>query len=104
MCKAGTFCPIGSARPSPCTPGYYCDSDRLSSESGLCSPGYFCNGSTIERQPVNRTYGDICPPGYFCELGSKTPNACRPGYFARGYANDYRNACIPCKYFRDELL
>ena len=104
MCKAGTFCPPGSDAPTPCTPGYYCSEDALNNTKGLCAPGYYCNGSTIDERPVNKSYGDICPPGHFCELGSNAPNACRPGEFARGYGNDYRNACIPCKCYHVLLL
>lgn len=52
----------------------------------------------MEERPVNQTYGDICPPGSFCELGSKAPNACREGYFARGEGNDNPSACQMCKY------
>ncbi|XP_070551431.1 multiple epidermal growth factor-like domains protein 6 [Ptychodera flava] len=96
MCQAGTFCPAGSSAPIPCTPGYYCLTDELATESGLCMAGYYCNGSTILPNPVNETTGDICPQGHYCPQGSAYPIACEPGTFSDRYANHYKNDCIPC--------
>ena len=104
MCRKGTFCPPGSSLPESCTPGFYCDQDQLSTVAGECGQGHYCSGGTIEQFPVNQTYGDICPPGHFCEQGSKAPNACRAGYFARGEGNDNPGACQLCKFATLMLL
>ena len=96
-CLRGTFCPPGSSHSQKCTPGFYCHQDELNKVSGPCAKGYYCSSGSMEERPINQTYGDICPPGSFCEEGSKAPNACREGYFARGQGNDNPSACQLCK-------
>ena len=96
FCKKGTFCPAGSDRPRPCTPGYYCEKDYLDKESGFCVAGYYCNGSTIYPKPVNQSNGDICPKGYYCPTGSPYPKPCWPGTYSDREFNQFRNNCMPC--------
>lgn len=96
FCKKGSFCPAGSHEPLPCTPGYYCLTDKLDSESGVCAAGHYCNGSTIYSHPVNQTTGDRCPKGYYCPTKSSYPTACPPGTYADTEYNQFKNNCKPC--------
>lgn len=96
FCKKGTFCPVGSHEPLPCTPGYYCETDKLASESGVCSAGYYCNGSTVHSHPVNQSNGDRCPKGNYCPVKSSYPTPCPPGTYADTEYNQFRNNCKPC--------
>ena len=38
-CQAGEFCPVGSYQPTPCTPGYYCETSGLSAPTANCTEG-----------------------------------------------------------------
>ena len=98
ICVKGEFCPKGSTSPRLCTPGFYCNQDKLPSVSGVCPEGYYCSGGTKDKFSVNKTYGDICPAGSYCPEGSDAPTACLQGFFAEGIGNRFSNACIPCKY------
>lgn len=96
QCKAGYFCPEGSSAPIPCTPGKYCESDKLATVSGECLAGYYCNGTTVIKNPVNETTGDICPKGHYCPTGSGYPIACEAGTFSDRFANQNESNCEPC--------
>lgn len=96
FCKKGTFCPSGSHEPLPCTPGYYCEEDKLYKESGVCTAGYYCNGSTIFSHPINQTTGDRCPKGHYCPTKSSYPTPCLPGTYADTEFNQFKNNCKPC--------
>lgn len=96
FCKAGTFCPQGSTAPVPCTPGYYCQTDKLPSVSGECLPGYYCSGSAILPNPVNDTTGDVCPKGHYCPSASPYPLPCGEGEFSDRYGNHNASNCLPC--------
>lgn len=96
FCKKGSFCPAGSHEPYPCTPGYYCEQDKLDRESGHCAAGYFCNGSTVYSHPVNQTNGDRCPKGHYCPSKSSYPSPCPPGTYADTEYNQFKNNCKPC--------
>ena len=41
-CPKGTYCPLGSVEPQPCSEGYFCDRDGLGEPSGKCFAGYYC--------------------------------------------------------------
>ncbi|CAN2388099.1 hypothetical protein PRIEUP_LOCUS14825, partial [Pristimantis euphronides] len=79
MCPRGTFCPQGSSYPIPCTPGKYCASPALDSESGFCDSGFYCSMGSFIPNPRDGGMGDICPPGHFCVEGSSSPSPCPPG-------------------------
>lgn len=96
MCKAGTYCPEGSAAAIPCDPGKYCLEDELYAVSGDCLAGYYCNGSTILPNPVNDTTGDICPKGHYCPTGSAYPTPCVPGTYASRLQNQNESNCLSC--------
>lgn len=46
---------------SPCTGGSYCETEGLSTPTGLCAPGYYC--------PSNDTISARDPNGYLCPIG-----------------------------------
>jgi hypothetical protein len=89
-CQVGEFCPEGSAAPTNCTPGQYCDTSGLEAPVGECDPGWYCpSGSSSPRQMV-------CPQGYFCPLGTDLPEPCRNGTY--GAADNLASAaeCRDC--------
>ena len=96
ICPAGTFCPLQSTTPTPCTPGYYCSDSGLSEVSGPCFAGHYCSGGSSQPNPVGETFGDVCPPGTYCEEGSLSPSLCAPGTFSPHSGNQNVSACIAC--------
>ena len=65
-----------------CTPGHYCDQEKLSRVSGNCDAGYWCKSKAITPTPIDDGSGNFgpCPSGgYFCEAGSSTPERCPVG-------------------------
>ena len=92
LCGPGTFCPIGSAIPVPCTPGMFCDVFGSAAPTGPCEAGYFCNGSSIEPTPSD----SACPAGHFCLNGSTHPTPCSIGTFSSTPGNPDSSYCQPC--------
>lgn len=43
LCRAGTYCPQGSAEPIACDGGSYCDQDELAAPTGFCDAGKLIN-------------------------------------------------------------
>ena len=91
VCKAGHYCPLKTINPLrcpagkfspatgnispddciPCSTGYYCESDGLSSVTGPCDAGYYCTlGATTKIQATLTLEGGPCPKGHYCEEGS----------------------------------
>ncbi|RUS80256.1 hypothetical protein EGW08_011985, partial [Elysia chlorotica] len=103
MCPRGTFNNqtglSSSTQCSPCTGGYYCDREGLTSPTGPCAEGYYCEYGVDRSQPSgadNATYvngscqlpggesgvGGICPLSHYCPTGSAHPIPCSAGSFA----------------------
>ena len=76
ICRAGNYCPEGSAVETPCTAGQYCSIDGLALPEGDCDEGYYCPLQSTSRQEVP------CPTGHYCPLGSPVPVPCRNGTYA----------------------
>jgi hypothetical protein len=72
-CDVGTFCPVGSAAPSPCTTGTYNDQKR---KEGCikCPAGFFQN---MEGGTACKT----CEGGSYCTQGTAVPTPCPAGTF-----------------------
>ncbi|XP_075695378.1 uncharacterized protein LOC142661742 isoform X2 [Rhinoderma darwinii] len=96
MCPPGTFCPQGSSYAIPCTPGKYCASPELDSESGSCDPGFYCSSRSTLPNPRDGEIGDICPPGHFCIAGSPSPSPCPPGTFLPVSGAQSFQDCLLC--------
>ncbi|CAC5381825.1 unnamed protein product [Mytilus coruscus] len=95
-CQAGNFCPNGSSSQTPCTPGYYCDNNGLSNETGLCSAGYYCNGGSSTPTPVGQAYGDVCQMGQYCPIGSPSGTNCPPGTYLNTTGSTDLSDCHTC--------
>jgi hypothetical protein len=65
----------------PCTPGKYCGTTGLASETGDCTAGYYCKGGATSATPTDGTTGNQCPTGHYCPAGSKAPTACPIGTY-----------------------
>lgn len=104
-CEAGTTngtkCPAGTMRPypggktlsdcQPCTGGYYCDQDGLSSPKGKCLQGYYCPSEAKITVPTPSTYQ--CPKGYYCGNGTAHPRSCPPGKYQ---PSQVEYTCLNC--------
>lgn len=82
MCPEAFFCP-GSARPQPCTLGYFCP--NMTEYPEPCPIGTIGNDIGLSR--VEECWP--CPPGQFCDSpGLVTPRGpCDPGFVCYGSAN-----------------
>ncbi|XP_043937062.1 neurogenic locus notch homolog protein 1-like [Protopterus annectens] len=69
ICPEGSFCPDGSAIPSPCPPGTYSNITGLKrvEQCADCPPGAFCTGFG------NKVPTGLCEAGYFCTGRADTP-------------------------------
>ena len=88
-CEATFECPLGSALPTLCRPGYYCD--PVTGDPPICPPGYYCSGGTYE--PVECNFPDYCPEG------SNMTLQCDLGYQALAHAGiryDVDQSCRIC--------
>ncbi|GKT33090.1 hypothetical protein ADUPG1_007102, partial [Aduncisulcus paluster] len=74
-----------------CKPGYYCDSEAITSLTGLeCAAGYYCpEGSGADTDDKRQ----ICPVDHYCVAGSSQPTPCDPGTYAE---NTGSTACSDC--------
>jgi hypothetical protein len=69
QCPLGSFCPIGSIKPTPCPAGTFGATPGLSKDScsGLCEPGYWCPAGSSSAQER------ACPAGrYGVDTGLST--------------------------------
>ncbi|XP_039940848.1 multiple epidermal growth factor-like domains protein 6 [Hirundo rustica] len=68
VCPAGSYCPPGSAFPTPCPPGTFSNTSGLRNlqECLDCPPGLYCDGTN------NQAPSGPCAPGYFCTGGAKS--------------------------------
>ncbi|XP_050179054.1 multiple epidermal growth factor-like domains protein 6 isoform X3 [Myiozetetes cayanensis] len=113
-CPKGAYCPLGSAFPQPCPPGYYssssgntgiedcllcdagyfCDGTGLVSPSGLCEAGFYCSGGAISPKPPRATAsGGPCPPGHQCVMGSSRAQPCPAGTYSPSWG---MTQCLGC--------
>lgn len=58
---------------SPCPGGQYCETDGLTTPTGLCGEGYYCPEGSIYKEPAT----SFCPVGHFCPEGVSQPVPCR---------------------------
>eukprot|EP01012_Entosiphon_sulcatum_P020572 TRINITY_DN2549_c0_g1_i18.p1 TRINITY_DN2549_c0_g1~~TRINITY_DN2549_c0_g1_i18.p1 ORF type:complete len:7257 (+),score=712.60 TRINITY_DN2549_c0_g1_i18:702-21773(+) len=113
ICPPGTYCPVGSAYPSPClagtfnpkngsfeiaqclpcTAGMYCATDGLAQPTGLCFAGYYCPAGEIE--PYRE-----CAYGFYCPEGSGLPINCPSGSFQDMVRQSTCKVC-PSGYYCD---
>ena len=91
ICPAGSYCPVGSASPSPCPAGLYCGSTGLANASGPCSAGYYCGG-------LNSTspQAAVCPAGHFCPVGTAVPVKCPRGTYLESVGGTNLSSCKAC--------
>lgn len=92
LCWPGTFCPVGSGLPLPCTPGYYCEGFGLETPTGLCKEGYYCNGGVATSTPAEQ----LCTAGHYCPRGSMLPLPCPEGTFSTSRGNINDTVCQHC--------
>lgn len=105
-CPAGTFSnAIGNVNVSQCTlctPGYYCQSSGLTSETGECDAGYYCTiGSSSRIQPVVTSSGGPCPTGTYCLKGSSQPSLCPRGTYMSSTLNTGNRVYQGTNFFCD---
>ena len=97
VCSPGSFCPVGTSSPVPCTRGTFCPTFGLESPMGLCSAGYYCNGSAVDPSPSEYSeMGGPCPVGHYCPAGSAVPQACPPGTFFGSTFGVNVSDCVAC--------
>ena len=86
----GGYCPIGTAAPLPCEPGFYVPSQGSKSKFDCipCEPGKYCSGSQ------GSAATDNCFAGYYCTGGASTgiQNISPPGH----YTTEGAWAATPC--------
>ena len=121
-CPAGSYCPEGlsnNPRPCPagtfsediglkletdctiCTLGSYCDTEGLTTPSGLCDPGYICREGSTTSQPDEdptdpNAVGYKCPKGGYCLKGSYQSIACPPRTYNPFEAQMDASNCLFC--------
>ncbi|XP_031412728.1 zonadhesin-like isoform X3 [Meleagris gallopavo] len=114
VCPKGTYCPMGTAFPRPCPPGYYsnssgntgiedcllcdagyfCSGTGLLSPTGLCEGGFYCSGGAISPKPPRITVsGGPCPPGHYCLAGSSRAQPCPAGSYSPSWS---MVQCLEC--------
>ncbi|XP_032305021.1 zonadhesin-like isoform X2 [Coturnix japonica] len=114
VCPKGTYCPMGTALPQPCPPGYYsnltgstgiedcllcdagyfCSGTGLLSPTGLCEGGFYCSGGAISPKPPRITEsGGPCPPGHYCVAGSSRAQPCPAGSYSPSWS---MVQCLEC--------
>ncbi|CAK8677709.1 unnamed protein product [Clavelina lepadiformis] len=96
QCQPGHYCPEGSTLPTPCDGGYYCDAPGLSDVTGPCQAGFYCSGSSLEEEPVGKSYGNVCQPGFYCPVNSSSEKPCPIGYFANRTRSTSLADCEEC--------
>jgi len=91
ICKAGNYCPAGSAYQIPCKPGYACPIDKMDDPtSNPCTEGYYCpEGSKSVTQ-------ELCPQGHYCPEKSKVPIPCPTGTYSSATGLKELNQCVTC--------
>ncbi|XP_014797053.1 PREDICTED: multiple epidermal growth factor-like domains protein 11 isoform X3 [Calidris pugnax] len=113
-CPKGNYCPLGSAFPQPCPPGYYsnstgntgiedcllcdagyyCNGTGLVSPTGLCEAEFYCSGGAISSKPPRTTVsGGPCPPGHYCVVGSTRARPCPAGSYSPSWS---MAQCLEC--------
>lgn len=112
QCPTGSYCPIGSGGPTPCTPGTYQDAPGNTAckncphgygctQSGIqllttafqCAAGYVCNTKATSLSPSDGVTGSACPIGYFCPVGTPIQQRCADGTYQPLTG---QGSCIPC--------
>ena len=89
ICPIGSFCPVASKIPTPCTGGSYCDRTGLDVPTFECKEGYYCTLEASQANPTDGVTGNICPKGNYCPRGSKTPKQCPIGTYLNTTENVY---------------
>ena len=100
-CPKGTYCVQGSAVPTECDVGKFCDREGLGEPTGFCEPGYYCNGGSDSSTPHDANDNAIlCPAGYFCpnELTMEDKQLCPAGRFSPSSVEGLRAVedCMIC--------
>ena len=67
---------------------YYCDSQGLTTPTGMCDPGWYCLGGAVGPQPTDAGQGGMCLAGNYCPAGSGGQIPCDPGHYCN---NDGRS-------------
>lgn len=75
----------------PCTGGYYCAGNGLTSPTGLCAAGYYCPDNETISSATPSSF--LCPSNYKCPEGSAKPEPCLSGEFQ---ANMGMSVCSKC--------
>lgn len=75
----------------PCTGGYYCAGNGLTSPTGLCDAGYYCPDNETISSATPSSF--LCPSNYKCPQGSAKPEPCLSGEFQ---ANMGMSVCSKC--------
>lgn len=75
----------------PCTGGYYCAGNGLTSPTGLCAAGYYCPDNETISSATPSSF--VCPANYKCPEGSAKPEPCPSGEFQ---ANMGMSVCSKC--------
>ncbi len=71
-CRAGSWCPAGSAAPIVCPVSFYCNASRLDYPLG-CPLGAYCATEGLT------AITGLCSVGTFCPVGTGIPQPCAPG-------------------------
>jgi hypothetical protein len=103
---AGTYCPLSTLTPLPCTPGSFCPAN--SSSPTPCAGGTFsaaasATASTTCAACGAGTFSDAgstgcttCPAGAFCPAQSSFQTLCLAGNYNAATGQSLPSACLPC--------
>lgn len=115
-CPEGRFCPLGTSSPSrcpsgtfsnekgleseseciPCTAGYFCASNGLTSPTGKCLVGFYCSGGSYLANPNGETFGSVCEEGTYCPEGSTFALSCPLGTYLPSKQAQKVEDCLQC--------
>eukprot|EP00826_Nyctotherus_ovalis_P026103 TRINITY_DN2037_c0_g1_i12.p1 TRINITY_DN2037_c0_g1~~TRINITY_DN2037_c0_g1_i12.p1 ORF type:complete len:2031 (+),score=737.56 TRINITY_DN2037_c0_g1_i12:47-6094(+) len=102
-CMGGQMCSTGSANPSICPGGYFCDIDNGIPKE-ICPVNYYCPPGTAV--PIACTFGETCPEGSSyptkCVAGQISATVdgelqcqdCPPGTYSESGLNTVCEVCV----------
>lgn len=98
LCTIGSYCPIGTASPLPCQPGFYVPSEGSKSQFDCipCEPGKYCSGSSGAGATAE------CFPGYYCTGGADVGSqyVSRRGHYSK--AGAWADQACPLRTYQNK--
>ncbi|KAH0623289.1 hypothetical protein JD844_031443 [Phrynosoma platyrhinos] len=87
-CPVGHFCPLGSDRPTPCSPGFYMAETHRQEWCHTCPEGNYCIPGHLPQ---------LCPKGFYCPEGTGLNwQPCPPGTYGPNQGASSHTECRAC--------